>query len=270
MINLFGLIEMYNTYGRRDVYTDIAACLLKNFNQLDTMSTAQIAELCNVSASTLNRFYKKMSYAATVTNLPNIVCEAKEIYGLQGHYIPLTGRDLNESAIDFYLRNLQESLSTLYMGIDQKQIKGLVQDIMSCKKVVFIGCPVPQTVWMFQVDLTLYGIETSAFLDPSSQYSEIDQLQEGTIVVFTQTIFFGTNKFNEKIIQRKDKFKKLVLITNNSEHLLSSQADYSFSLPGNGVHQDLLFLNLYIQLIALTFRDEVMMKKRNYNMSGIS
>jgi hypothetical protein len=42
MINLLGLIEMYNTYPHKDIYHDVAACLLKNFCLLDTMTSAQI------------------------------------------------------------------------------------------------------------------------------------------------------------------------------------------------------------------------------------
>lgn len=270
MINLVGLIEMFNTYGHKDIYHDVAACLLKNYNRLDSMTSAQIAELCNVSPSTLNRFYRKMSYTSTVTNLPYIVSETKENYRFEGNYIPLIGRQVNETPIDFYLRSFQESLSVLYQGIDQKQIKRLIQDIISCNKVLFIGCLQPQTIWMLQADLTLLGIETCAYLDPNSQYNEIEQIKEGTVVFYTQNMCIGTNKYSEKILGCREKIKKLVVITNHFEHPLYSFADYSFSLHGNGIHQDLLLINLYIQLIALTLRDEVAAEKRNKGISPVS
>ncbi len=77
MINLLGLIEMYNTFNTQTVYHDVAACLLTHFDKLEKMTAAEIADLCHISPSTLQRFFKKMNYPMTVSKLPEIFTTLK-------------------------------------------------------------------------------------------------------------------------------------------------------------------------------------------------
>ena len=81
---------------------------------------------------------------------------------------------------------MQDGITYLHNNIDEEQILKFVKDIQSCKKVVFLGCPIPQEAWRFQMDLTLRGIESCAFLNPNHQFEELEHLKEGTIVVYTQ------------------------------------------------------------------------------------
>lgn len=38
-------------------------------------------------------------------------------------------------------------------SMDKGQINNLVEDIILCTKVVFLGCPIPHGVWRLQMDL---------------------------------------------------------------------------------------------------------------------
>lgn len=255
IINLLGLIQMYNTYDHKEIYHNVAACILKNYNRLDTMNTAQIAELCNVSSSTLNRFYNMMDYPATVSRLPDIVSETKDSYIFEGNYIPLTGKDNDDSSIDLYLNILRERITSLQTYIKVEQIKKLVKDIRTCKKVIFLGCPIPQEVWRLQMDLTMCGIESSAFMNPNYQYEELEQLEKGSIVFYFQYLRLGDPKFKKAILEGRNKIKKLVVVTNNKAHPLAATADYLFYYPGNGTEQDSILMNICVNLIAMTFRE---------------
>lgn len=255
MINLLGLIEMYNTYPHKDIYHDVAACLLKNFCKLDTMTSAQITELCNVSPSTLNRFFRMMDYPMTVSRLPDIIDGEKSDWILDGNYFPLIGKRPDESAIAYYVRSLQDRILDLHRVVDERQIKKLVNEIQSCKKIVFLGCPIPFGVFRFQMDLTLCGIESSAFMNPNYQYDELEKLEKGTIVFYTQFYKFGSSQYKKRILECKDRINKLVVLANNEAHPLFSLADYAFLCPGNGTEQDIVLMNIYINMIALTFRE---------------
>lgn len=257
MVNLLGLIQMYNTYDHKSVFQSVATCLLKNYRLLDAMTSAEIADLCNVSISTLNRFFRMMAYPMTVSKLPNLASQTKDNYMFDGNYITLSAKDKIECSIDLYINSLQERITSLRESINKEQIYKLVEDINSCKKVVFLGCPIPQGVWRFQMDLTLRGIENSAFMDPNYQYEELDNLEDGTIVFYIQYCRLGgDSRYKNGIIDSKDKIKKVVLLTNNEVHPLSSLADYLFIYEGNGTEQDNILMNIYINLIALTFREK--------------
>jgi len=256
MINLLGLIQMYNTYDHKSVFHSVGTCLVKNYRLLDTMTSAEIADLCNVSLSTLNRFFRMMAYPLTVSKLPQLVSQTKENYMFDGNYIPLSSNGTIESSIDFYINNLQERITSLHESINKEQIYKLVEDINSCKKIVFLGCPIPQGVWRFQMDLTLRGIENSAFMDPNYQYEELDNLEDGTLIFYTQYFRLGDSRYKNGIIAGKDKIKKVVLLTNNEAHPLSCFADYLFIYKGTGTEQDNILMNIYINLIAIAFREK--------------
>lgn len=256
MVNLLGLIQMYNTYEKKSVFHSVATCLIKNYRLLDTMSSAEIADLCNVSPSTLNRFFKMMAYPMTVSMLPELASQTKDNYMFDGNYIPYA-KDKEECSIDFYISTLKDRISLLHEHVNKEQINNLVEDIKTCKKVVFLGCPIPQGIWRFQMDLILRGIENSAFMDPNYQYEELENIKEGTIVFYTQYARLGNNVFKKSILSGKDKIKKFVVLTNNEEHPLSSFADYVFTYKGNGTEQDNILMNIYINLIAIAFRENL-------------
>lgn len=256
MINLLGLIEMYNSYDHKSVFHSVATCLVKNYRLLDTMTSVEIADLCNVSLSTLNRFFRMMAYPMTVSKLPQLASQTKDNYMFDGNYIPLAAKSTTDCSIDFYISSLQEGITSLHESIDKEQINKLVEDINSCKKVVFLGCPIPQGVWRFQMDLILRGIENSAFMDPNCQYEELEHIEDGTIIFYTQYCRLGDNTYKNGILAGKDKIKKVVLLTNSKVHPLASLADYLFLYEGNGTEQDNILMNIYINLIALAFREK--------------
>lgn len=254
MINLLGLIEMFNTYDANNIYHDVADCLLKNYRILDSMTAAQIAEMCNVSPSTLNRFFRKMAYPMTVSKLPDIAGQTKDNYVFEGKYIPFMEKGETASPVDNYVRSLQDGITKLHNAISEKKMTQFAKDIFSCKKIVFLGCPIPQELWRFQVDLTLMGIESCAFLNPNQQFEELEQLREGTIVLYTQSCKVEINSYKKCILEHRDRIHKLAILVNSDEHPLIPTADYVFSYAGNGTEQDMILLNIYINMIAVTFR----------------
>jgi len=243
---------MYNTYDHKSIFHSVATCLVKNYRLLDTMTSAEIADLCNVSISTLNRFFKMMAYPMTVSRLPDLVSSTKESYTFDGNYIPLTAQNSGECSIDIYINSLQSRIKALHDTINKEEINQLVKVINSSKKVVFLG-KIPKAAWRFQMDLILRGIETSAFMDPNYQYEELGNIENETVVFYTQSHRFIDNKFKQGIISGKDKIKKFVLITNNDMHPLSSLADYLFYYEGDGTEQDNILMNIYINLIAISY-----------------
>lgn len=254
MINLLGLIEMFNTYDANNIYHDVADCLLKNYRILDSMTAAQIAEMCNVSPSTLTRFFRKMAYPMTVSRLPDIAGQTKENYAFEGKYIPFMEKAEAVSPVGDYVRSLQSGITKLHHSISEKKMTQFVKDIFSCNKIVFLGCPIPQELWRFQVDLTLKGIESCAFLSPNQQFEELKRLRESTIVFYTQYCKVEINSYKKFIMEHRDRIHKLAILVNSDEHPLIPTADYVFSYTGSGTEQDMILLNIYINMIAVTFR----------------
>ncbi|HCX65578.1 MAG TPA: hypothetical protein DHN33_10250 [Eubacteriaceae bacterium] len=183
MISLLGLIQMYNTYAHNNVYHDVAKCILNHYTKIDEMTTNEIADLCCVSPSTLHRFFRMMAFPMTVSKLPQLVGKTKDNYMFDGYYLPFGTKEKGEHAIDLYVETLMEQMAEVKKNISYDTIRAITEDIKNAKNVVFVGSPIPQSVWRFQMDLVLKGIETSAFLDPNYQY-EIKNIKKNTVVFY--------------------------------------------------------------------------------------
>lgn len=57
-----------------------------------------------------------------------------------------------------------------------------------------------------------------------------------------------------KDIFHRDRIHKLAILVNREERPLIPTADYVFSYAGSGTEQDMILLNIYINMIAVTFR----------------
>lgn len=250
MINLLGLIHMYNTYAPKDVYHDVAYRLIKNFDKLGKLNSDQIAELCSVSTSTLFRFFKMMDFPFTVSKLPEIMNQTKDNYLLEGNYL-LENADDN-LAPQVYLDKLISGFSNLKNLIDVNELNNLSKDILSCKKIIFVGYPI-QSVWRFQLDLIIKGIENSAFLSPLQQLEELENIEEGSIAFFNLFIKPDYIPYKKELLRAKNKNCKIVVLSNNNFNPFLNIADYSFTFNGNKTEQDISIMNVYINIIAMNF-----------------
>lgn len=255
MINILGLIEMYNTYNTQTVYNELAGCLLKNFSELDKLSASEIAELCNVSPSTLQRFFKKMSYPMTVSRLPDIFNAAKMEYLYNSEYAPIFDKDKYESSIAHYLAKMNESMEQLAASIDENAIEAFIQDLISSKKIIFLGCPIPQEVWRFQVDLIMKDIESSAFLSPNEQLEEINKIEEGSMIVYFDYYKSIFSQYQKAIMEHNHKQFKVAIVSNNDRKRMN--CDYAFHFNGNDSEQDFVLFNIFVNILGVKFRELV-------------
>ncbi|GAB6109899.1 MurR/RpiR family transcriptional regulator [Fusibacter bizertensis] len=254
MINLLGLIEMYNTFNTNTVYHEVARCLLKNYRKLDQLTIQQIAELCNVSLSTLTRFYKKMDYPNTVSKFPELVGSTKLNYSYEGQYYQ-KNLESGQTSIVSYINQLKKGIDLLYQSTNETEIERMIKEMILCNKVIFIGCPMPQEVWRLQADLTLFGMESSAFLDPNNQYIEMNNVEDGAMLFYIHYCKPAVNQFINAINKNKHKFTKIVVLSNNLNHPLIGQADYEFLFDGTETEQDFVLLNICMNFIGIKFKE---------------
>lgn len=258
MINLLGLIEMYNTYATNNVYHEVASSLLKHYRKLDKMTSLEIADLCNVSPSTLARFFKKMDYPHTVSKLPEIVANTKVSYQYGGNYAPAKDHEQFEGTVGHYIHHLKLALDNLEKHIDEGQLEGLAKAMLNSKKVVFIGCPIPQEVWRFQVELTLAGIESSAFLDPNNQYIELDLLESESTVFYFNHCLPAVLQYEEALRSSRKNISTFAVLSTSPDRLMPS--DFSFHFDGTDTEQDFILMNIFMNLLGTTFRNLVRAK----------
>lgn len=251
MVNLLGLIEMYNTYGQDNVYHELADALLKSYSKLDKMTTAEIAQMCNVSLSTLSRFFKKMDYPMTVSKLPQLVGQTKLNYSFDGFYSKTSEHESTES-IEQYFKRIHEALYLFEASVDKDMLLSVIKDIRDIRHVIFLGCPMPQEAWRFQVDLTLEEISASAFLDPNYQYKALEQLKGKCVCIYFDNNKSSALEYQTLINTFKSKIHSLLVFTNRLRP--SAACDYEVCIEGTNTEQDFILMNIFLNLLGVTFR----------------
>lgn len=255
MINLLGLIEMHSTYGHNNVYHNLAEALLRHYNKLDQLSAGEIAELCNVSPSTLARFFRMMDFPTTASKFPELVGQSKVSYGYEGFYTPNEANTPPQHIIGNYINHFKQALDELESKMSADKLQEFATDLSAAKEVVFIGCPIPQEVWRFQVELVLSGIKSSAFLDPNEQYQSIKQIGEGAVLVYFDHCKAAALQYQETIAQSRSKIAKLAIISNYPQ--THKNCDYLFAFDGTQTEQDFLLMNIFMNLLGIAFKQRI-------------
>lgn len=253
MINLLGLIEMYNTYNRQTVYHELAGCLLKHFDQLDQLSASDIAELCNVSPSTLQRFFKMMDYPMTVSKLPQILNHTKTSYYYESDYMP--PKQMKGDYLSDYIGSLCDNLNQLKDQISQEKIESIVTIMQTASQVIFLGCPVPQEAWRLQVDLVMQGIETNAFLSPNDQFDSIKKMPKGSFIIYFDYFKALSSRYSQAIKAHNDEDYHLLVVSNHLKPAIKGDSYLCFE--GNESEQDFIAFNVLMNVIGQTFISQI-------------
>lgn len=249
MINILGLVEMYNTFNKDTIYHLVAKCLLENLDKVDQMTHTEIAELCNVSQSTLSRFYKMMSYPYTVSKLPEILKSSKKNFQVKGAYYHQSYQS-NASMVDQYFDHFLESISKVRKIFTDEKLEGFLEALKHSSEVVFIGTPMLQTVWRLQVDLFLAGYETTAYLSPTDQSDALSAIGDSSMVIYLNFAASPDDFAIDHIKSLRDRMGSLVVISNCQRHLLLEEADYSFHFDGSESEQDYLLMSMIINVLS--------------------
>lgn len=127
---IYTLLNFINCSVKQDTDYEIAKCLLQNVRKLSKMSLEETAFLCNVSVSTLNRFYRTVGFEnfSTVRKL------------LKNHELPFN----YESFLDAH-GNSKEYMDAMTQGlyrieeIDKKIWLKIARMMESAERIYLLG-----------------------------------------------------------------------------------------------------------------------------------
>lgn len=254
MLELVGLIGCYNTYDEGDIYFEIAKSILENYNNLDMSSLQAFADSLHISVSTANRFIRQV-YFSNFSEFRNYINKTLENYQYDGKYLP----SIKEESINpiEYGKILCDKINEVMGSLKQDHIESLVSMIEESDKIVFIGIPITSEVWRLQMELILMGKKTSAFLDPNYQIKEIDNVDNGSLVICLQHMRQQDNH-NEKLIKKaKVKGAKIAYIGSIKVKSIEYNADISITYKGTNTNLDTTMAQVILNYIGNYLRNKI-------------
>jgi DNA-binding MurR/RpiR family transcriptional regulator len=254
MLELVALIEIYNTYDQGDIYYQISKDILNNYNSLDLSTLESFAKSLHISVSTANRFIHQV-YFDNFSCFRNYVSKTTENYHFDGKYVPSIKDEfvnLNEFG-NIICDNIKENLDNL----EQANFEALISMIEESKEIVFIGIPITYDVWRLQMELILMGKKTSAFLDPNYQISEVDKVDNNSLVICLQHMRQQDNHNEMLIKQAKERGARAAYIGNVRIERIEEKVDISIIYRGTNTNVDIIMTQIYLSYIGNCLRNKI-------------
>lgn len=246
-IDLLCLLEFYNTYDHDDIYHEVAEKMLQSFEQIQTMNAQELADYLFISPSTLYRFIKMMYYSShkEMKGRQQLFFEQ---YTANGRYFPKeTDRT---QGLNGYADQLSRSARQLAADLDRDTLADLEETLLEAAEIIFVGIPMPSLAWRLQVELTLLGKKTSAFLNPLYQLEAV-KAAAGGAVIFMLHYTTGDGDFYHQIADlARDKGCKIAILSNNPIASIVRQADLPLCFEGDLSESDLLLIGLVLDAIG--------------------
>lgn len=265
MIDLLCLLEFYNTYSHDDIYYEIAGKMIQDFDLIRDMGAQELADHLFISSSTLYRFIKMMSYDShkEMKRLQQIFLEG---YTGNGRYFPKETDGCNslKSQGDYLCRSIQELLSS----IQEQSLAEMEDAIFEAEQIIFVGIPMPSVVWRLQVELTLLGKKTSAFLNPQYQIDEI-VASTGNALVFIIHNTIEEAPFYQEALEKAKKNQILVAVISSLPiSPLLSQADYCICFEGDMSENDMLLFTFLLHSLGERLYQKVLQQRHKNLKKG--
>lgn len=250
MIDLFALLEVYNTYNHNSLYYNIAQSILKQYGRLEMGSLEGFADSLHISPSSLNRFLKILGYDS-FTSYRYEHAKREEYYLFDHSH----GQGRAESMRDYTAQVLKRTAETLEC-VDEERIGRLLQEMEAKENTIFVGLPMPSEVWWLELELVLLGRRTSAFLAPNDQIEAIQNCGPGDLVIGLDIVRQDDMMLSRMMKEAKERGAVTACICHAPKRSMEEEIDILLSYQGSNTRIDQFALAILLNYMADRLRQK--------------
>ena len=223
------LLDYIDTTMQHDTNYEIATTLVKNYNRLQGLSIAEIADMCYVSKASISRFCRFMGFADFKELRRQLDCDVP----MSGVF-PQTFRDTlasdTEKALSSYQEAIQLNISTTLSAGNIAKLPDIARALHGCERIAFFSY---HFLWdvgrYFQSRLALMDRLVELHLDYTSQLSCAQALSEHDLAIVCS--IGGTYPIRYPMIAQalSEAGCSLLAITQNTSSAYWNHASYVLS-----------------------------------------
>ncbi|WP_315108952.1 MurR/RpiR family transcriptional regulator [Clostridium intestinale] len=250
------LLIMLNDSDTKSTEYHIAFTLLMNFYYLSNMSINEVAELCNVSKSTISKFIRHIDFE-DYASFKSAATFKENKYGFTLNYNQNIAEYIEEKGMDTYLEIIHKDIEDCRNSIDMDKIDELAKDLIKYKKVASFGLLFSEIAALdLQTKLAYNGKFIITNLNDVKQDEFIHNAKEDTLIIIFSNSGSYMKRYQLSEFQDTKNFcgtrAKIVLITSNKEMETFKNVDLciSFNHVTNVQTHSIIFqiINDYITL----------------------
>ncbi|MDH2927567.1 RpiR family transcriptional regulator [Lonepinella koalarum] len=132
------LLIMLNDCQIKSTNYRITMTLLLNFHQLATLSIGKVADLCNVSKSTISKYIRVLGYEDYADFKADSIFKENR-FGFSLNYNSNIAQFLETQGIERYIATIQNDLSLIHSTLDMNKVTKLAQYLAEYREVAAFG-----------------------------------------------------------------------------------------------------------------------------------
>ncbi|MFV0395536.1 MAG: MurR/RpiR family transcriptional regulator [Coprobacillaceae bacterium] len=232
---LYNLVTYVNAAYTQDMYYTICYNILKHIEDIPDININELAELCYTSPATISRFCK----ALKCENFAQFKKQVQVGLKLASQEIRLPAEDLvavhqnPSTCIDMVYDLAIDSLQKSKESINIHDINHLCDIIYDADKLHFFGFQFNKILASdIQLKLLKLGKFSYAFADRGDDSQRLELLDDHSVAIVV-SVRARENPIGVLINAIKARGAKVVLITMNTENIVSDACDKVFIVDGN-------------------------------------
>lgn len=247
------LLNFYNRQDKSDIYHKIAGILLKNMNQIGTMSIQDAAAICYTSTATISRMAKKAGYDG-FNDLKAEAMRHCSIY-FQENRVISPDKLVHTDTAEVYLGTMIQMIEELERTLNRDEIIRAVSLIHSADAVYYFGtCDVARR---FQQDLNFSGKFVEVYQVFSADAPHMIEWEKNGVAIVENPGYPWFNS-DEMVRKIKEYGLRVILITCASQTALEGEVDVVFSLPGRKSGMDEVLYHALMTILSIEYRKRCM------------
>lgn len=214
------LLTLLNTAGADSIDFHIAQLLLKHYSQINQLSIAEMANLINVSKSTMSKFAKKIGFD-DYHDLKDNAIFVEDRYGNKLNYLTNIEKVLEKGDLNKYFNASIQDIKTLQHEIDERAIDNLAKNLVHYDKIAAFGLLFSESAALdFQYKLAYNGKFIYTCQEDLKQLDYIRHADKDSLII----VFSNSGNFirQKQLIPGKP---KNTIFKNTSARLIAITAD---------------------------------------------
>ncbi len=156
---LANFFALYNRLDRNDVFFAAMDGLLKHREELQDMTIYDMAEVCLVSRTTINRLTKLLGYGS-FKEFKYEMCRSFSKSGIHNHLIPMSRYGRPEETPELILNAMEAGVAQLRSGLSLESLQAAAELLRRSRRVRFYLEELPGALTL-QTNLALDGKEAT-------------------------------------------------------------------------------------------------------------
>ena len=247
------LIAIYNFGNYKSGDKDVAQALLANLQRVPYCTIESLSEMCNVSVSTFQRFYKDIGYK-TFSEFKLKITEALAAHLERNAHISVD-RLPGEDSIDALFRQATESVSLIRTSLDRARLRALALDMHGYKRIYIHDTYFSSAKLFLQGDLALDGKKVSLSLYTEQQQCDLAELDEASFLLAFCGRSARYREIENELPAARQKGARIGVICMAPFFRHADACDHLLLGKGTGSSLDMMAADLIFTALSMTYRE---------------